>query len=68
MSLTKKDVLIEHYNSHIKSVKNYFRFRQDDLLILNVAENGAYKRLTNFLGVENNKNEFPWENKTDEKE
>lgn len=63
----KKDVLIKSYKNHIYNVKEYFRHRPEDLLILNVSENDAYKKLCNFLGVENpnNRQEFPWENKTE---
>ena len=63
----KKDILIEHYNRHLKNVIDYFKFREEDLLILNVAEDGSYKKLTSFLGVKTDKTEFPWENKTNEK-
>jgi len=63
----KKDVLIDHYQTHYKNVTDYFRFRQEDLLILNVAENDAYKKLTEFLNIETEKTEFPWENKTNGK-
>ena len=56
----------EYYNNHNKSVREYFRNRDKDLLVLNVAENGSYKKLADFLGVTNlegNEN-FPWLNKT----
>lgn len=62
-----KRVLIDNYNMHIKNVKDYFRFRHSDLLVLNVAEPNAYKKLTTFLNIQTDKTEFPWENKTDEK-
>jgi hypothetical protein len=65
--LYKKDVLVDYYETHIKNVKDYFSFRQNDLLILNVADDGAYEKLTTFLNIKTNKTEFPWENKTDEK-
>lgn len=62
-----KRVLIDDYNRHNKNVIDYFRFRQNDLLVLNVAEPNAYKKLTTFLNIQTEKTEFPWENKTDEK-
>jgi len=64
----KKDVLLEYYVTHNKVVEDYFRFRQNNLLILNVSHKDAYKKLTNFLNVKTNKTEFPWENKTSKKQ
>ncbi len=60
----KKDILIDYYENHNKNVKEYFRHRPDDLLVLNVSEKGAYKKLAKFFGVKTDKNIFPWENKT----
>ncbi|WP_310993577.1 sulfotransferase family protein [Aequorivita marina] len=65
--LYDKDLLIKHYENYNKTVKDYFRHRPDDLLILNVAENGAYKKLCDFLGKETDKADFPWKNKNPEK-
>ena len=62
----KKNVLINTYQRHNQQVKEYFRFRPDDLLVLNVAEEGAYQKLCNFLGVESDRQQFPWKNKTKE--
>ena len=59
-----KEMLIEHYINHINNVIEYFRHRPDDLLILNVAEKGAYKKLGEFLGKQVEQEDFPWENKT----
>jgi hypothetical protein len=59
-----KQILIDHYNFHNQMVRDYFRNRPQDLLILNVAEKGAYPKLCNFLGRLCAKEEFPWENKT----
>jgi hypothetical protein len=59
-----KDVLIAHYNFHNQMVLDYFRSRPQDLLVLNVAEKGAYRKLCAFLGLPSNADEFPWENKT----
>jgi len=59
-----KDMLIKHYMFHNNSVMNYFRHRPDDLLVLNVAEEGAYQKLCDFIEIKSDKDEFPWENKT----
>ncbi|MCB0401985.1 MAG: hypothetical protein KDD41_07865 [Flavobacteriales bacterium] len=53
------------YLNHIKDVENYFKDRPDDLLVLNVSEKGAYKRLAQFLNIEVEEGiDFPWLNKT----
>ncbi len=59
-----KEVFIKHYNKHNEEVKLYFKNRPNDLLVLNVAEKGAVKKLTQFLGFSSIMNEFPWVNKT----
>jgi len=65
--LYNKEILIDYYTTHVKNVKDYFRFRKDDLLVLNVADDDGFKKLTTFLNVKTDKNKFPWENRTDEK-
>ena len=59
-----KEILIKHYINYNKSAMGYFRDRPNDLLILNIAEKGAYKKLTKFLGKKSLRTEFPWVNKT----
>jgi len=59
-----KDVLISYYNFHNKMVVDYFRNRPEDLLVLNVAEPGAHRKLCEFLNLTCHSDEFPWENKT----
>ncbi len=60
----KKEVLIQHYIDYNDEVKSYFEERPDDLLVLNVAEEGGMKKLAKFLNKEVISEEFPWENKT----
>jgi hypothetical protein len=60
----EKQVLNEFYIQYNKGVIEYFKQRPKDLLVLNVAEKGAYKMLCEFLNIENQKENFPWENKT----
>lgn len=60
----QKDILIQSYIDYNNSVIEYFRHRPGDLLLLNVAEKGAYAKLCEFLDVKTNKTDFPWENKT----
>lgn len=60
----QKDILIKSYVDYNNSVVEYFRHRQSDLLILNVAKAGAYRKLCEFIGKPTTFEEFPWENKT----
>lgn len=59
-----KEILIQHYMDYNNSVKEYFRHRPDDLLVLNVAGKNAYHELCDFLGMEPIGKSFPWKNKT----
>jgi hypothetical protein len=59
-----RDIMIGHYNRYNQSVKDYFKERSGDLLVINLAENGAYQRFVEFIGVQSVFSNFPWENKT----
>ncbi len=61
----KKEVLIEFYENHNKSIIEYFRHKPGMLLKLNVAESGSYQKLAKFLNVKTNKTDFPWLNATE---
>lgn len=58
--LYHREKYIEIYESHNRNVIEYFRYRLSDLLILNVAEQGAYQKLCSFLGREALHKDFPW--------
>ena len=60
-----KDLWIGYYNRHNTMVKDYFMHRPDDLLVLNVAGEGAFQKLCTFLDKEHPGTEFPWKNKTE---
>ena len=60
----QKDILIKSYIDFNSAVIDYFRHRPMDLLVLNVAEKGAYRKLCEFIGKPVTLEEFPWENKT----
>jgi hypothetical protein len=60
----KKEKLIRFYERHIEEVQQYFKYRQADLLTLNVAEDDAYSKFCAFLDKEPNGEKFPWENRT----
>lgn len=59
-----KRTLIAHYNRHNASVQDYFRFRPQDLLVLNVALDRDYERFIEFLGVKSSRKVFPKKNVT----
>lgn len=59
-----KESLINAYNSHNNTVINYFIHRPNDLLIMNVSEKHAYKKLCEFLNLPVTLEDLPWENKT----
>lgn len=52
------------YVQHNAAIKDYFRYRKDKLTVINVARDGDYKRLCEFLGQKQERETFPWENKT----
>lgn len=58
------ELMKERYISHNRCVKNYFRNRPNDLLVLNVAEKNAFQELCRFTGKKSNETRFPWVNKT----
>ncbi len=62
--LYNKEILLNHYSTYIEEVRHYFRFR-NNLLILNVSQKGAFQEFCDFVGVKSDKQDFPWENKTE---
>jgi len=59
-----KEIMTAHYDKYNSEVIEYFKERPDDLLIINVAEDEAYKQFIKFLGITSPYDGFPWENKT----
>ncbi len=59
-----KQKLINFYNTHNAAIKEYFRFRKEDLLILNLSDLDSYQELCSFLDKKPLRNSFPWENKS----
>lgn len=59
-----KEIMIAHYESYNREIMEYFSDRPEDLLVINVAERGAYEKFIEFLGVESPYDDFPWLNKT----
>ncbi|MCG8451553.1 MAG: hypothetical protein MI717_00040, partial [Spirochaetales bacterium] len=62
--LYNKEALIKMYDIHTSMVMRYFRFRANELLVLNLSEKDAYQRFCSFLGISQKFDSFPWENKT----
>jgi len=59
-----KEIMVAHYKRYNREVMDYFKDRLDDLLVINVGENGTYQKFIEFLGVESSYNDFPWKNRT----
>lgn len=66
--LYNRAALIASYNAHNHVILEYFRHRQGDLLVLNVAKPDAYDKLCRFLGRPCKSRDFPWENKSVDRE
>ena len=49
-SVFDRDVFVRHYERHNADVVEYFRHRPDDLLVVNLSDEGAGERLSAFLG------------------
>jgi hypothetical protein len=58
-SLYDRKIYTEHYDRHNRQVREYFRFRPDDLLVLNLADSGAMKALGDFLGADSTDRVMP---------
>jgi hypothetical protein len=58
------EIMKSHYENHNREVIQYFENRPNDLLIINVAHNGDWQRLLDFIGATSTRTSFPWENKT----
>jgi hypothetical protein len=50
-TLYDRETYLEHYRSHERRVRDYFRHRPGDLLVLDVSEPDALLRLSTFLGL-----------------
>ena len=55
--------LKRYYNTHNASVMDYFK-NKNNLLIINVSDTASYGKLCEFLGKKPLYQEFPWMNKT----
>jgi len=62
--LYNKEMLVQTYNNHINTVKDFFRSKSKKLIIINTSIKNDYFRLCDFLNEKPFYNGFPWENKT----
>jgi len=53
--LYDKQAYMLHYETHNARVMQYFRFRPDDLLILNLSEKDAFEKLCQFTGLDSSR-------------
>lgn len=60
--LYNKEKMTGFYNDHNAAVIEYFRYRPEDLLVINLSEPDAYQKFCAFIGKEPLYDEFPWEN------
>jgi len=59
-----KAIMTAHYEDYNRDVMNYFKERPNDLLVINIGEDGAYQKFIEFLGIDSPYDNFPWENRT----
>ena len=59
-----REAKIDVYNQHIADVQDFFHGKPDQLLTVNVAEEGAFSAFCEFLGIRSAYSEFPWANQS----
>ena len=57
-----EEILKNHYKTYNDSVRDYFQFK-NNLLVINVAHKNAYHQFCYFLEVKPLYEQFPWKNK-----
>lgn len=60
-----EDIYIRRYEKHNKEVKDYFKNRPDDLLILDLTKGDGWEKICPFLGKEIPNIPFPHRNKAE---
>ena len=58
-SLYNYEIYTDQYEKHNQRVMEYFKYRPDNLLVVNLAEEDAIERLYTFLGVSYDGSEMP---------
>jgi Sulfotransferase domain/Sulfotransferase family len=59
-----KEALIKRFEQHNREVLEYFKDRPDDLLVVDVSEEKALEKITNFLGRSSSYEKMPHKNAT----
>lgn len=57
-------IYTDQYERHNQSVREYFKYRPDDLLVLNLSDSDAMKQLHDFLGYDFDGSTMPHLNKS----
>ena len=57
-----EEVYIERFERHTRDVLKYFKDRPDDLLVINVSEDGALEKISSFLGKDSSYTKMPHKN------
>lgn len=60
---TERDILREAFDRHDRHVREYFRDRPDDLLVMDIPADASWDKLCRFLGHEVPSKPFPHANK-----
>ncbi len=59
-----REKIVRTYELYNENVLDYFSRKPSDLLVINVAEPGAYRQFCEFLEIDCKRSDFPWENRT----
>ena len=62
-AMGNEEVYLTKYNVHYKEVQQYFKDREEDLLILSLTEGDGWEKLCKFLNKDIPKKKFPHSNK-----
>lgn len=62
--LYNKESMQRYYNCHVSNVQDYFRFKKNKLITINIANGEDYFRMCEFLNKSPVRDSFPWLNQT----
>jgi len=63
-----EDIWVKRFEDHNEGVKNYFKDRPQDLLVLDLAKGDGWEKLCPYLGVDIPNTLFPHVNKASDRE
>lgn len=61
--LGNEQIYLERYNAHYQDVRNYFKDRPNDLLVMDLSNGDGWEKLCPFLGFNIINDSFPHTNK-----